>query len=35
MEKSRLDRIMEVVFVVFCLAVLGWMLVLVLEAGWL
>ena len=35
MEKTRLDRAMELAFVVFCLAVLGWMLLLVLEAGWL
>ena len=35
MEKTRLDRAMELVFILFCLAVLGWMLLLVLGAGWL
>ena len=35
MEKTRLDRVMDVVLVVFCLAVLVWVALLVLGAGWL
>ena len=35
MEKTRLDRAMELVFVLFCLAVLVWVALLVLGAGWL